>query len=72
MIAAGLSLDDFTEQTHMVAEGAYACKALNKLAKQRGVDLPITALVNAIVWEGANLEEEVAKLTERPLNKEFY
>ena len=72
MIAAGLSLDDFTEQTHMVAEGAYACKALNKLAKQRGVDLPITALVNSIVWEGANLEEEVAKLTERPLNKEFY
>lgn len=72
MIAAGLSLDDFTEQTHMVAEGAYACKALNKLAKQREVDLPITALVNAIVWEGANLEEEVAKLTERPLNKEFY
>lgn len=72
MLAQGKTLDDFTAQTHMVAEGALACKTLGTLAERHHVELPITQIVRSIVWEGADPAEAAAKLTNRPLTTEFY
>lgn len=51
-VARGLTLDDFTAQTHMVVEGAIACKTLATLEARYEVDLPLTDTVRSVVWEG--------------------
>ena len=53
MLAGGRTLDDFAAETHMVAEGALACKTIGVLADAHGVELPIANVVRGIVWEGA-------------------
>ena len=72
LLAAGGTLDDFTEQTHMVAEGALACKTLKTLSEHYDVELPITDVVRGIVWGGDDPREAAALLTSRPLTTEFY
>jgi len=71
-VARGLTLDDFTAQTHMVVEGAIACKTLATLEARYGVDLPLTDTVRSVVWEGVNPREAAAALIDRPLKSEFY
>ncbi len=72
MLAEGKTLDDFTAETHMVAEGALACKTLGTLSAHYGVELPITEVVRAVVWEGADPRKMGASLVERPPTTEFY
>lgn len=72
LLAEGGTLDEFTAETHMVAEGALACKTLETLADQYGVELPITDVVRAIAWEGADPHDVAKTLTSRPLTTEFY
>ena len=71
LIAAGGTLADFTEQTHMVAEGAFACRTLATLADAYRVELPITDIVRGIVWEGADPAEAARTLLARPMKAEF-
>jgi glycerol-3-phosphate dehydrogenase (NAD(P)+) len=71
-VARGFTLEDFTRDTHMVCEGAVACKTLETLEKRYEVDLPLTQAVRSIVWGGLPIEEAVQVLVERPLKKEFY
>ncbi|MEG2477681.1 NAD(P)H-dependent glycerol-3-phosphate dehydrogenase [Gordonibacter sp.] len=72
LLAEGGTLDDFTAQTHMVAEGALACRTIATLSAQYQVELPITDVVRSIVWEGADPRDVVGDLTGRPLTTEFY
>lgn len=72
MLSEGKGLDDFAAETHMVAEGALACKTLFSLAQMYHVELPITSIVRSIVWDGADPQAAAAELTNRPLTSEFY
>ena len=72
LLAEGGTLDEFTAQTHMVAEGALACRTLETLADLYDVELPITDVVRAIAWEGADPHDVAKTLTSRPLTTEFY
>ena len=72
MIAAGKTLDDFTAETHMVAEGAYACKTLAALSARYGVELPVTDIVRDVVWNGRDAREASNELFNRPLKDELY
>ena len=72
LLAEGGTLEDFTAQTHMVAEGALACKTLAVLSERYGVELPITDVVRSVVWEGADPRDVAKTLTSRPLTTEFY
>ena len=72
MIAEGGTLDEFVERTHMVVEGALACKTLETLADAYGVELPITDVVRSVVWEGADPRDVAKTLTSRPLTTEFH
>ena len=72
MVAQGKTLDDFTAETHMVAEGALACKTLGTLAQRHAVELPITEVVRGVVWEGLDVREAARDLAARPLTEEFY
>lgn len=72
LLAEGATLDDFTAQTHMVAEGALACKTLKTLADAYQVELPITDVVRSIAWEGADPHDMAKILASRPLTTEFH
>ena len=72
MLAAGKTLEDFTAETHMVAEGANACRNVKVLADRYGVDLPIADAVRSVVWEGADPKSLARDLTSRSLKPEFY
>ncbi|WP_165247010.1 NAD(P)H-dependent glycerol-3-phosphate dehydrogenase [Adlercreutzia sp. ZJ141] len=71
LLAEGGTLDDFTAQTHMVAEGALACKTLEVLSKRYDVELPITDVVRKVIWEKADAREISRALMARPLTTEF-
>ena len=71
MLARGGTLSQFEEETHMVAEGAQACKNFSALAKAVGVELPIANVVRSVVWEDANVREVALALAQRPLKSEF-
>ncbi|MDO4591122.1 MAG: NAD(P)H-dependent glycerol-3-phosphate dehydrogenase [Slackia sp.] len=71
-MAQGTTLEQYREETHMVVEGALACKTLGALAEMRGVELPITAMVRAVLWEGADPQEAASALFDRSLKPEFY
>ncbi len=71
-IAQGKTLDDFYADTHMVVEGAQACKTLEVLSRRYNVELPITDAVRAVVWEGSEVEKVASLLSDRPLKAEFY
>lgn len=72
LVAEGGTLEEFTERTHMVVEGALACRTLKTLADAYGVELPITDVVRSVVWEGADPRDVAKTLTSRPLTTEFY
>lgn len=72
LLAEGGTLEEFTERTHMVVEGALACRTLKTLADAYGVELPITDVVRSVVWEGTDPRDVAKTLTSRPLTTEFY
>lgn len=52
-VARGGTVESFTAETHMVAEGAVSCVSLDDLAARIGIEVPITHQVRAILYEGA-------------------
>lgn len=71
-LAKGTTLDEYRAETHMVVEGAYACRTLHTLAVKHGVDLPIADKVRSIVWDDVAPADVVADLLGRSLKVEFY
>ncbi|MCL2491619.1 MAG: NAD(P)-dependent glycerol-3-phosphate dehydrogenase [Coriobacteriia bacterium] len=69
-IAHGGSLEAFEERTHMVAEGALACRSINELAHQKGIDMPLTEAVYSMLYEDADLAQVMAILMARPQRSE--
>jgi glycerol-3-phosphate dehydrogenase (NAD(P)+) len=54
-VGRGGTLDGWRSSTNMVAEGAYACIAVEELGTRTGVELPITRQVRAVLYEGQSL-----------------
>lgn len=50
-VGRGGTLEGWRAQTNMVAEGAFACVAVEELGKRLGVELPITRQVRAVLYE---------------------
>lgn len=71
-VAQGKTLADFEAETHMVVEGAIACKTLAVLEERSGVELPITDAVRALVWGDMTLDVAKDLVFDRPLTTEFY
>lgn len=71
-LAEGGTLEAFRARTHMVVEGALACRTLQVLSDQYQVELPITDVVRSVVWEGADPHAVAQALAARPLKTEFY
>ena len=70
-LAAGKSLAEITGGTQMVAEGIRNSVAISRLAAQRGVEMPITQQMAAVMHEGKNPRKAVEELMTRELKAEI-
>lgn len=70
-LSKGKSLEDFSNDTKMVVEGAVAARNLQTLAARYNVELPITNAINEMIWSGAPVAQTAKLLAERPLKQEF-
>ena len=65
LMGQGVAPQDAIKQVGMVVEGVNALPAAMKLAKTYQVEMPLATAVNAVVNEGADPREAVAKLMAR-------
>ena len=64
-LGRGEPLGRILSEMEMVAEGIYATKAVHELAQRLGVEMPITAAIYAILYEGVHPLEKLAELMTR-------
>jgi glycerol-3-phosphate dehydrogenase (NAD(P)+) len=69
-LGQGQKLLDILDKMKMVAEGVKTTEAVHKLAKNMGVELPITEQVHAILYEEKDAATAVRDLMARPLKEE--
>jgi glycerol-3-phosphate dehydrogenase (NAD(P)+) len=69
-LAAGRSLEEIKEETHMVAEGVRNSVAIASLARQRGVEMPITQQMVAVLYHGKDPRRGLEELMTRELKSE--
>ena len=60
------------EEYTLLAEGVPTARALVRLGRRHGVELPICETVYAILYENAPAEEAFQKLFFRSTKEEFY
>ena len=64
-LAEGQDFTEYTAAHRTVAEGAYTARAAVALARKMGVEMPITAQVHAVLYEGQSPRRALAELMER-------
>lgn len=69
-LGRGQSLDEILAEMGMVAEGVLNTKSAHRLAQREGVDMPIVAVMYAILYEGLAVPEAVDALMGRRLKAE--
>jgi glycerol-3-phosphate dehydrogenase (NAD(P)+) len=72
LIAKGGTMQQFYDETHMVAEGAVACITVDELGKREGLELPITQQVRAILYEGVPVSGAEEALLGREAKDELH
>ncbi|WP_066832065.1 NAD(P)H-dependent glycerol-3-phosphate dehydrogenase [Collinsella ihumii] len=71
-LAHGGTLEEYQKRTHMVVEGAAAAKSVAQLARNIGVDAPITFALEKVLWQGVSKETVFNELIDRFPTEEFY
>jgi glycerol-3-phosphate dehydrogenase (NAD(P)+) len=66
----GGTLEAFRSKHRSVAEGANTSRAAAALAERKGVEMPITAKVCEILFDGKSARDSVPELMERDLKSE--
>ena len=66
LLVRGGTLEEFQAKTHMVAEGAVACRTVTDLARKLHVEMPIAETVRKVLWEGLKPQDAARLLYDRP------
>jgi glycerol-3-phosphate dehydrogenase (NAD(P)+) len=69
-LGRGESLQRVQTDMQMVAEGVHAVRAIHAFAEARGLDLPITSAVHAVLYEGAEPRIKLDELMTREPKRE--
>lgn len=70
-LGRGRKLDEVLAGMNEVAEGVRTTRAIKLLASRRGVEMPITNEVHAVLYEGKAARDAVESLMSRPLKDEI-
>jgi glycerol-3-phosphate dehydrogenase (NAD(P)+) len=65
-IGEGRSAAELLSDRKTVAEGAFTAPVLARLAREKGIDMPIVDAVDALIAERANVDEVLGALLSRP------
>jgi glycerol-3-phosphate dehydrogenase (NAD(P)+) len=65
-IGEGRQADDLLSDRQTVAEGAFTAPVLARLARERKIDMPIVAAVDALIGGRASVDEVLGELLSRP------
>lgn len=71
LIGEGYTAAEAMDEVKMVVEGVNSAKAALKLARKKGVSVPIIEKVNAVLFEDKKAEDAVTELLLRDRRKEF-
>lgn len=71
-LVAGETLESYQTRTHMVVEGVPASVSVLELAQERGIEVPITAAVHSVLFEGRPIDDAMEGLLTRAPRTEFY
>jgi glycerol-3-phosphate dehydrogenase (NAD(P)+) len=69
-LGQGRKLEEILDEMGMVAEGVKNTLSAHKLAQRQGVDMPLTAMMHAILYEGLDVQKAVGALMGRALKAE--
>jgi glycerol-3-phosphate dehydrogenase (NAD(P)+) len=69
-LGEGRKLAEIMAERRSVAEGVFSAAAVVALAARHGVEMPISAAIDAIVNRGADIDRAIAALLERPFMQE--
>ncbi|MEE8409223.1 MAG: NAD(P)H-dependent glycerol-3-phosphate dehydrogenase [Myxococcota bacterium] len=70
-LGKGETLDDILQSMTHVSEGVPTAKAVHAYAQAKGLDLPIVAAVNAMLYEGRSASDAVEELMALPTGDEM-
>lgn len=70
-LAEGFALEQVLEQLGQVAEGVKCAPVVKDLADKLEIDMPITQMVNAVLFEGLPAQEGVVRLLSREAKGEL-
>lgn len=65
LLASGHSLDQALAQLGHVAEGVYTARSVARIAREHGIDMPITAAVCSVLFDGTSPRDAVEALLGR-------
>ncbi|MCI5952196.1 MAG: NAD(P)H-dependent glycerol-3-phosphate dehydrogenase [Anaerostipes sp.] len=71
LIGKGYTAKEAMDEVKMVVEGVNSAKAALKLARKKGVNVPIIEKINAVLFEDKKAEDAVKELLMRDRRKEF-
>lgn len=69
-LGEGKSLDDVLGSRVAVTEGVYTASAVARLAREKGVEMPIVMAVHAILSGAVSVDDAIAALMQRPFKAE--
>lgn len=70
MLAEGKDLAEIEAEMQMVAEGVETVRSARRLAAVSGLEMPITAQVHAVLYEGRDPRSAIDELMARALVQE--
>lgn len=71
-LGEGKTMEEILKNRKSVSEGVYTAEIVVKLAKEFGIEMPICAAVNAILHEGADVDETIQGLLNRAFSAEEF
>lgn len=71
-LGMGKTMEEILKSRKSVSEGVYTAEIVIKLANDFGFEMPICAAVNAILHEGADVDETIQGLLTRPFSEEEF
>ncbi len=71
-LGRGMRLDEIIANTNQVVEGVTSSKSVLELARAHSVEMPITEVIAAVVYEGLEIGEAAVMLASRTAKPERY
>lgn len=69
-LGQGKTLEEILSGRTSVAEGVFTAKALTVMAKNNAVEMPVSDAVHKCLSEGANVDEMIERMLDRPIKSE--